>query len=262
MERKKILITNDDGVESPGINKLVEELMNIADLTIVAPDRQKTATSHSLTIEGVLPIKEVPMPCGYKGFAVVNGTPTDCVLIAIKDIMKDELPDLLISGINLGANLGGDILYSGTVAAALEGLTQGITSFAVSLDSFSLNGHFETAAKAVAKIVETKEFYKNLLQERSILNINVPNIPYEELKGFIITRQGDLSYQNYVEKYTSPRNKTYYWIGGDRPPHEIDEETDSYALAYKKVSISPINVDLTNYRLLPRLKKLLSELKL
>lgn len=262
MGRKKILLTNDDGIESSGINKLVEELISIADLTVVAPDRQKSATSHSLTIDGILPIKEVSMPCGFKGFAVVNGTPTDCVLIAIKDIMKEDLPDLLISGINQGANLGGDILYSGTVAAALEGLTQGITSFAVSLDSLSSNSHFETAAKAMVKIVETEEFYKNLLQEKSILNINVPNVPYEELKGFTITRQGDLSYQNYVEKYISPKNKAYYWIGGDRPPHEIDEETDSFAIAYKKISISPINVDLTNYRLLPRLKKIIAALKL
>lgn len=262
MERKRILLTNDDGIESPGINKLVEELLHIADITVVAPDRQKSATGHSLTIDGTLPIKEITMPCGYKGIAVVGGTPTDCVLVAIKDLMKEELPDLLISGINQGANLGGDILYSGTVAAALEGLTQGITSFAVSLDSLSANGHFETAAKAVSKIVQAEEFYRHLLQERSILNINVPNIPYDDIKGFIVTRQGDLSYQNYVEKYTSSRNKTFYWIGGDRPPHEIDEETDSYAIAYKKISISPINLDLTNYRLLPRLKKLLSKLTL
>lgn len=261
MLNKIILVTNDDGIESIGINALVKELLKIARVTVVAPDREKSASSHSLTIDGILPIREITMPCGYKGFAVIDGTPTDCVLIGVKDIMKEDPPDLLISGINQGANLGGDILYSGTVAAALEGLSQGVTSFAVSLDSLK-GGFFDTAARVIVKIVQSEDFYKNLLQERSILNINVPNFPVEDLAGFSITRQGYLSYQNYVEKFTSPRNRTYYWIGGERPPHEVEEDTDSFAISGKKVSISPISADLTNYSILPRLRKLSSKLKI
>lgn len=252
--RKKILITNDDGIYSQGINTLVEYLFRIAEVTVVAPDRQKSATSHSLTIDDILLMKEVDMPCGYKGIALVDGTPTDCVLIGVKEIMKDNPPDLIISGINHGANLGGDILYSGTVAGALEGLSSGIISFAVSLDTLG-TGFFDTAAKVVLKLIQAEEFYKNILSEKTILNINIPNVPYEELQGFLVTRQGEIAYQNYVEKYKSPTNKTFFWIGGDRPPHELEEGTDSYAIAHKMVSISPINIDLTNHSLIAALKK-------
>ncbi|MGB9694764.1 MAG: 5'/3'-nucleotidase SurE [Caldisericaceae bacterium] len=260
-ERLRILITNDDGIYADGINVLASTLSSIYDVTVVAPDRQKSASGHSLTIDDILVIKDVTMPSGLRGIAVVDGTPTDCVLIAVKDIMKDNPPDILISGINHGANLGGDVIYSGTVSAALEGLTQGIKSFAVSLDMFE-KGHFETAARVVMRIIEEPEFYRDIVQEKSILNINVPNIPYERVMGISITRQGNLSYQNYVEKYSSPTKRTFYWIGGDRPPHEIDEETDSYALSQKMVSVTPINIELTNFNLIPRLKKAVVKLRI
>lgn len=259
--RKRILVTNDDGIYAQGINTLVEYLIRVADVTVIAPDRQKSAQGHALTIDDILLIKEVEMPCGYKGTVIVDGTPTDCVLIGIKELMKDNLPDLVISGINHGANLGGDILYSGTVAGALEGLTNGVTSFAVSLDTLG-SGFFETAAEVVLRIIRTEEFYRNVLQNKSILNINVPNVPYEELRGFRITRQGEIAYQNYVEKYLSPSKKTFYWIGGDRPPHELEEDTDSYAIAKKMVSITPINIDMTNYPLMIALKKASENLKI
>ncbi len=254
MRRKKILITNDDGIYADGINALAVALSRIAEVTVVAPDRQKSATGHSLTIDDTLLIKKITMPSGLKGIAVVDGTPTDCVLIAIKDIMNDNLPDIIVSGINQGANIGGDLIYSGTIAGALEGLTQGFISFAVSLDTHE-KGYFDTAAKVVIKIIEKPEFYINIVQEKSILSINVPNVPYDKLAGISITRQGDVSYQNYVEKYTSPTKRTFYWIGGDRPPHEIDQETDSYAVSKNRVSVTPINIELTNFTLIPRLKK-------
>ncbi len=259
--RKRILVTNDDGIYAQGINTLVEYLSKIADITVVAPDRQKSAQGHALTIDDILLIKEVVMPCGYSGTIIVDGTPTDCVLIGVKEIMKDNAPDIVVSGINQGANLGGDILYSGTVAAALEGLTNNITSFAVSLDSLS-SGYFETAAQVMIRIIEAEKFYKGVLENRSILNVNVPNVPYNELKGVKITRQGVIAYQNYVEKYLSPTKKTFFWIGGDRPPHELEEDTDSYAIAKKMVSITPINIDLTNYSLMLNLKKTSNILKI
>jgi 5'-nucleotidase len=260
-EKLRILITNDDGIYADGINVLSVSLSSAFDVTVVAPDRQKSASGHSLTIDDILVIREVTMPSGLRGIAVIDGTPTDCVLIAVKDIMKENPPDILVSGINHGANLGGDVIYSGTVSAALEGLTQSITSFAVSLDAFD-KGHFETAARVVIRIIEEPEFYRNIVQEKSILNINVPNIPYEQIAGISITRQGGLSYQNYVEKYTSPTKRTFYWIGGDRPPHEIDVETDSYALSKKMVSVTPINIELTNFNLIPRLKKASRKLRI
>jgi 5'-nucleotidase len=260
-EKLRVLITNDDGIYADGINTLASALYEIVNVTVVAPDREKSASGHSLTIDDILVIKEITMPSGLKGIAVVDGTPTDCVLMAVKDIMKDDPPDILVSGINHGANLGGDVIYSGTVSAALEGLAQGITSFAVSLDMHE-KGHFETASRVVMKIIEEPEFYKNIVQEKSILNINVPNVLYNRIAGIVITRQGDLSYQNYVEKYTSPTKRTFYWIGGDRPPHEIDQETDSYALSQNRVSVTPINIELTNFNLIPRLKKSVSKLRI
>jgi 5'-nucleotidase len=256
----RILLVNDDGIYAKGIRILAKFLRELGDVVVVAPDRQKSAAGHSLTINDVLLIKEVEIEEGFKGIAVVDGTPTDCVLVGVKDIMKDEPPDFVVSGINHGANLGGDILYSGTVAGALEGLANGFKSVAISLDVHSDEGHFETAATVAKKILQTPELFEGIVEERSILNVNVPNVPYEELNGFRITRQGKTQYENYLEKYVNPQGKIFYWIGGDRPPHELEEDTDSFAVANKYVSITPINIDLTNYALIGKLKKILPKL--
>jgi len=250
----RILLVNDDGIYAKGIRILAKFLRELGEVVVVAPDRQKSAAGHSLTIDDVLLIKEIEIE-GFKGIAVVDGTPTDCVLVGVKDIMKDDPPDFVVSGINQGANLGGDILYSGTVAGALEGLANGFKSIAVSLDIHGEEGYFETAGVVTTKILQMPQLFEGIVEERSILNVNVPNVPYEELKGFRITRQGKTQYENYLEKYTNPQGKTFYWVGGDRPPHELEEDTDSFAVAHKYVSITPINIDLTNYALIRRLKK-------
>ncbi len=251
----KVLVVNDDGIYARGIRVLANTLRNISEVVVVAPDRQKSAAGHSLTINDVLVIKKVEIEEGFNGITVVDGTPTDCVLVGVKDITKDEPPDFVVSGINQGANLGGDILYSGTVAGALEGLVNGFKSIAISLDTNRDDGHFDTAAKVALKILEKKELLEGIVEERSILNINVPNVPYEELKGFRITRQGRTQYENNLERYTSPQGKIFYWVSGDRPPHELQEDTDSFAVANNYVSITPINIDMTNYPLVEKLKK-------
>jgi len=199
----RILLTNDDGIYARGIRTLAKFLKELGEVVVVAPDRQKSAASHSLTVNDVILIKEVEED-GFKGVTVVDGTPTDCVLVGIKDIMKDNPPDFVISGVNHGANLGGDVLYSGTVAGALEGLANGFKSMAVSLDVSSNEGYFETAARVAVKIIEAKELFSGIVEERSILNINVPNVKYGDLNGFKITRQGKVQYENYLEKYTKP----------------------------------------------------------
>jgi len=256
----RILLVNDDGIYAKGIRTLAKFLRELGEVVVVAPDRQKSAAGHSLTINDVLLIKEVEIEEGIKGIAVIDGTPTDCVLVGVKDIMKEDLPDFIVSGINHGANLGGDILYSGTVAGALEGLVNGFKSVAISLDVHSDDGYFDTAATVAKKILQTPELFEGIVEERSILNVNVPNVPYDELKGFRITRQGKTQYENYLEKYFNPHGKVFYWIGGDRPPHELEEDTDSFAIANKYVSITPIKIDLTNYALIGKLKKIIPKL--
>lgn len=258
----RILLVNDDGIYAKGIKTLAKFLRELGDVVVVAPDRQKSAAGHSLTINDVLLIKEVKLDDDFEGISVVDGTPTDCVLVGLKDIMKNNPPDFVVSGINHGANLGGDILYSGTVSGALEGLANGFKSVAISLDIKGDDGYFETAAKIAVKILLTSELFSGIVEERSILNVNVPNVKYEDLKGFKITRQGKVQYENYLEKYTNPHGKIFYWIGGDRPAFELEDDTDSFAIAHNYVSITPINIDLTNYSYINKLKKNIEKLNL
>jgi len=176
-DKMRVLVVNDDGIYARGIRVLANALRTISDVVVVAPDRQKSAAGHSLTINECFSIKKVEIEKDFNGITVVDGTPTDCVLVGVKDITKDNPPDFVISGINQGANLGGDILYSGTVAGALEGLVNGFKSIAISLDTNRDDGHFDTAAKVALKILEKKELLDGIVEERSILNVNVPNVP-------------------------------------------------------------------------------------
>ena len=234
----KILISNDDGYFAPGLNILAEHLAKIADITVVAPERNRSGASNSLTLDRPLSVKKAS-----NGFFYVNGTPTDCVHIALTGLM-DEMPDMVISGINDGANMGDDTIYSGTVAAAMEGYLLDIPSFAVSMSQHNAT-HFESAARVAVELVQ--HYQKTGFASPTLLNINVPDVPYEQLKGKVITRLGKRHKAEPVIQLKTPRNETVYWVGAAGQPNDGGDGTDFYAVAHNQVSISPIQVDLTKY---------------
>ncbi|SFU82114.1 5'-nucleotidase /3'-nucleotidase /exopolyphosphatase [Nitrosomonas eutropha] len=234
----RILLSNDDGYFAPGIANLAKILSDIADVTVVAPERDRSGASNSLTLDRPLSLHK-----SHNGFYYVNGTPTDCVHLAVTG-MLDELPDMVISGINDGANMGDDTVYSGTVAAATEGFLLGLPSIAVSLVSMS-RGNFPTAAKIVLDLV--KRFVDNKFHVPILLNVNVPDLPYEELQGVEVTRLGRRHKAEPVIKYRTPRGETVYWVGAAGAAQDASEGTDFHALQNNRVSITPLQIDLTRY---------------
>lgn len=234
----KILLSNDDGYFAPGLNILAEHISKFADITVVAPERNRSGASNSLTLDRPLSIKKAA-----NGFFYVNGTPTDCVHIALTGLME-TLPDMVISGINDGANMGDDTIYSGTVAAAMEGYLLGIPSIAISMSQHN-STHFETAARIAVELL--LQYQKNGFEAPTLLNVNVPDIPYDQLQGRTVTRLGKRHKAEPVVKLKTPRNETVYWVGAAGQPNDGGEGTDFYAVANNQVSISPIQVDLTNH---------------
>jgi 5'-nucleotidase len=242
----KILISNDDGYFSPGIKALADALSTIAEINVVAPERNRSGASNSLTLDRPLMVKQAS-----NGFYFVNGTPTDCVHLAVTGLI-DGLPDMVISGINDGANMGDDTIYSGTVAAAMEGFLLGIPSFAVSMEHHHAV-HFETAAQVVLDLV--KSYQEEAFPPPILLNINVPDIPYEELKGIQVTRLGKRHKAEPVIKTLTPRQEPIYWVGAAGEAQDAGEGTDFYAVANRQVSITPLQADLTYYQQIDRLKE-------
>jgi 5'-nucleotidase len=242
----KILITNDDGIHSPGIRVLAREMRGLGEVTVVAPDRERSAASHSLTLHKPLRVNALG-----RGFYSVSGTPTDCVNLAANGILKAQ-PDLVVSGINMGGNLGDDITYSGTVSGAMEGTILGIPSVAVS-QLGEAPFHFESAARLVLQVARLVRGQG--LPPDTLLNVNVPNLPPRHLKGVRITCLGKRIFDaNTVVRKTDPRGKEYFWIGGNRLNWEPRENTDHEAVEKGYASITPIHLDLTNYPALDRLK--------
>jgi 5'-nucleotidase len=233
-----ILVTNDDGVYSPGIQVLAKRLRELDTVVIVAPDRERSAAGHSMTLHRPLLIEEV-----REGMFSVNGTPTDCVNIAVKGMLK-EVPRLVVSGINKGPNLGDDVTYSGTVAGAFEGILLGIPSFAVSL---SAREDFRFAEAAEVAAGTARRVLKDGLPAGTLLNINVPNLPLSEIRGTLITRLGKRIYHQMTVERVDPRGKKYYWIGGGEPDWEREEGTDLDAVDRKYISITPLHLDMTDY---------------
>ena len=247
MERPTILVSNDDGVDAPGIEALRRALASLGRVIVVAPNRQRSAASHSLTLD--VPLRATTIA---EDIVSVDGTPTDCVLLALKSLLP-EPPDLLVSGVNRGPNLGDDVTYSGTVAAAMEGTIFGIPSVAVSLDR-STTGTYEYAhAAAVAREV-ARVVLERGLPDGTLLNVNVPNVPPAEVKGIRITRQGKQSYEESVIEKTDPRGRTYYWIGGYTSTWPDQAGSDLEAVAEGFVSVTPVNLDLTDYRVMETLE--------
>ena len=233
----RILLSNDDGYFAPGIQALADALAGLGEIVVVAPEQNRSGASNSLTLDRPLFLKKAP-----SGFYFVNGTPTDCVHLAVTG-MLDYLPDIIVSGINHGANMGDDTIYSGTVAAATEGFLLGIPSIAISLTSFEGN-NFNTAGRVARELVE--RFIRNPIREPLLLNVNVPDIPYEELSGTEVTRLGRRHKAEPVVRMISPRNETVYWIGAAGAAADAGPGTDFNAVERGCVSITPLQVDLTH----------------
>jgi 5'-nucleotidase len=240
----KILISNDDGVHAPGLAYLAEALGKIADVTVVAPDRNRSGVSNSLTLEH--PLRVVT---AVNGFYSINGTPTDCVHLAVTGLLK-ELPDMVVSGINEGSNLSDDVLYSGTVAAATEGRFLGVPSIAISLAGPRCE-HYDTAAKVAKLLVEHLKITP--LTSDTILNVNVPDIPFTELRGIQVTRLGTRHIAEPTIKSVDPRGRKIYWVGPPGPEQDAGPGTDFYAVNSGYVSITPLHFDLTHHKVLDEL---------
>jgi 5'-nucleotidase len=234
----KILVSNDDGYLATGINALTDALEQVADVVVVAPDRNRSAASSSLTLHTPLRVSEYA-PNRYK----VDGTPSDCVHLALTGFLDHE-PDLVVSGINHGANLGDDVIYSGTVAAALEGRFLGLPTIAVSLVGLDLK-HFNAAARVASELVQKIE--RSALEPDVVLNVNVPNRPYADLQGIRGTRLGFRHKSEQILKDTDPYGRPIYWVGPAGQGQDAGEGTDFHAIEHGAVSVTPLRVDLTRH---------------
>jgi len=241
-----ILITNDDGIQSEGLRALWDALAAIGTVAAVAPDREQSTTSHAITLHRPLRAQWVS-----EGFCAVDGTPADCVNLSINGILRNR-PKILVSGINKGENLGDDVTYSGTVSAAIEGTLIGIPSVAISLVARE-DFRFEAAASFARKIVQL--VLAQGLPKDTLLNINVPNLPPDEIRGVEITRQGKRVYGDAVVEKVDPRGKKYYWIGGDILGYRHIPGSDFDAISRRMISVTPLKLDLTDYGLVEELKK-------
>jgi len=246
----KILLSNDDGYQAPGLRALYDVISAIAETVVVAPDRDRSGASNSLTLEQPIRAQKTD-----DGFIRVEGTPTDCVHLAITGLLEKE-PDMVVSGINAGPNMGDDVLYSGTVAAATEGRFLGYPAIAVSIASHTPR-HFETAARVALRLV--RRLCDQPLESDSILNVNVPDLPYEELQGIIATRLGHRHKAEPVVKSEDPRGRPIYWVGPAGAEQDAGPGTDFHAVRNGFVSVTPLQVDLTRHQSLPGLAAWLKE---
>ncbi len=236
----RILITNDDGIESVGLEALYEAASSLGDVFVFAPNSNQSATGHSLTLSRPLRVKEIK-----KQWFSVDGTPTDCVNVALNGFLEERIPDLILSGINIGTNLGDDVTYSGTIAAAMEGTLLGVSSIAISQDCEENNStNFELAKKSI--IFLSEKVLKKKLPQRVFLNMNIPNIPKQKCQGIQITSQGKRVYGDRIVKRKDPRGVDYFWIGGDKLDSKNELDTDFAAIETNHISVTPIKMDLTD----------------
>ena len=246
VERLEILVTNDDGIHSEGIVVLAKALSDIGTVFGVAPITERSAAAHALTLHRPLRVEKI-----RRNFYAVDGTPADCVHLAVSSILSRK-PHLLVSGINKGQNLGNDIVYSGTVSAAFEGTLLGIPSFAISLVARS-HFKFHPAARFAVKLA--RYILHRGLPKDTFLNVNVPNLEEKEIQSYRITQQGRYTHGNEVVEKVDPRGKKYYWIGGGTTVFEKKRRTDFEAVSKASISITPLQIDLTNYPSIREMKK-------
>ncbi|HUS17164.1 MAG TPA: 5'/3'-nucleotidase SurE, partial [Chloroflexia bacterium] len=240
----RILLTNDDGIDSEGLTALYQALRSEHEVAVIAPDRNWSIAGHNKTMDRPLRVTERAWE-DTKVWAT-DGTPSDCVALAALGFLG-YAPDLVVSGINKGPNLGDDITYSGTVAAAMEAVISELPAVAVSIEDY-LDWHFETAATFIARLV--RKVALNGIPSGVLLNVNVPNVAESEITGVVVTRLGRRIYRDELVRRLDPRGRPYYWIGGDIPQSHLEEGTDAHAVANNQISVTPIHLDLTNHRLL------------
>ena len=248
----KILVTNDDGIYSSGIFALWNIAKEFGDVSVIAPINEKSAVGHGITISNPIYVREIEREDGFKGHAVY-GTPADCVKIGIKSLLTSN-PDLILSGINIGSNLGNNIIYSGTVAAAIEGATLNIPSIAISVDTFR-PGNFSTSKIVVRKIIKFIE--KNTIPSGTILNVNIPDCEPNELRGYKITVQGNQYFEDDFDKRNDPRGREYYWMTGEIIDNDKDLKYDGFAVSNGYASITPIHFMMTNTSFLDELERII-----
>lgn len=249
----RILISNDDGVLAPGIQVLSKAMSQLGDIEVIAPDRNRSGASNSLTLLRPLRVRRLD-----NQYHSVDGTPTDCVHLALTGYFADDF-DIVVSGINEGANLGDDVLYSGTVAAAIEGCNMGLPAIAVSLVGHHAK-HYETAAQITAELV--KKLQHEALPKQTILNVNVPDLPLEQIQGVEITRLGTRHRSKELHQSQDPRDQVIYWIGASGPTNESGPGTDFSAIERGCVSITPLQLDSTHYKVFDQLSSWVSSIRL
>ena len=251
MDRRAIVVSNDDGVYAPGLRVLVETLRTIADVRVVAPDRNRSGASNSLTLDNPLRAKTLE-----NGYISVEGTPTDCVHLAITGLLE-QAPQMVVTGINEGSNLGDDVWYSGTVAAAMEGRFLGFPAIAVSLvgdhNHVREFKHFDTAARVAKELVLRLQV--NPVPMQTILNVNVPDLPYDQLQGIAVTRLGSRHIAEQIVAGKDPRGNTIYWVGPAGSEQDAGIGTDFHAINNKQVSVTPLQLDLTHYEMFEQLSE-------
>lgn len=252
----RILVTNDDGIAAPGLRALVSALSAIGEIIVYAPEREQSCSGHAITLHKPLRIRESSVPHAAEAFSV-SGTPADCVVLAC--LRLPQPPDLVVSGINAGANLSEEIFYSGTFAGALEGTIHGVRSMAVSVTAYG-ECDFRAAAAFAARFAP--EYLAMDFPEGMLVNVNVPNLPPEEIKGVAITRLGRRSYANFVEKRDDPRGNPYYWFGGEATEQDSGEGTDIGAIAAGMISVTPTRYDLTAYEAVEALREQVRSLEI
>jgi len=233
----RILLSNDDGYFAPGLQALAGALAEVGRVTVVAPERDRSGASNSLTLDRPLSLRKAA-----SGFHYVNGTPTDCVHLAVTG-MLEELPDMVVSGINHGANMGDDTIYSGTVAAATEGFLLGVPAIAISLVAKGAFD-FSAAARVARELVE--RYQREPVRQPTLLNVNVPDLPFDQIKGIRVTRLGKRHKAEPTVKSVTPRNETVYWVGAAGAAQDAGEGTDFHAVANGYVSVTPLQIDLTH----------------
>ena len=247
-----ILITNDDGIRSDGIIELAKEVSSIANVYVVAPDSQKSATGHSITIHNPIMVHDAYIADNIKAYSI-SGTPADCVKVGVEGLFKDVEIDLVLSGINNGPNLGTDVIYSGTVSAAIEGLVQNKPAIAVSYNDSKIKAEvYRESAKYIVKLIENIKDKLDLLND-CILNVNIPNT---EIKGTKITKLGERKYDNAMEERVSPFGNRYFWIGGTIKVLEQGEDSDITCINNGYISITPVSIEMTNLAKFKTLKDL------
>lgn len=250
-KRPLIIVTNDDGITAPGIKALIEVAGNYGEIVIIAPDKPQSGVGHAITLSSTLRINKVKVIDDLEGYSC-SGTPVDCIKLAVNEIIPRK-PDLIVSGINHGSNCSINVIYSGTMSAAIEGVLEGIPSIGFSLLDYSIEADFSAAKKVAGRIIES--VIKNKLPKNTCLNVNIPKLSEEEIMGIKICRQANANWEEKFDKRIDPSGREYYWLTGEFKNYDEGTDTDVCALSNNYVSVVPTQVDLTAYNAIETLKK-------